>query len=1524
MKQCQTYEFFRGDTAQESPELQSFFNAIESLDPEMPLEKAIKNLKYSLVDAFPADAQLTPYGDVLFKGDMNRNSNHILNKINKALAAHYGEVYQNSPFSPQFIKGTPRKLSTYGLPYTVVEFGSTFFEKSIVPKNRIYQKQEVNNTILKTVSDQFGQYIIPFEETLKVDKNQKSKESRKIQSEIPFTSSPNIESQLIHLKNSFAAAGISIRVKYNYNLPSKGAVTGISNNIAEIILNPELMTADTHIHEFSHILIDLLGDNPLVKQAIQIVKGTSLYEEVKLAYPELQGDALDKEVLVTAMGLEGAKRSTTKVGPIRTAVNKILRALKSLLGISDDAVTQLVDKLLSKRLNAIEFTGELSQETKESKKVEKRFEDFTDLIEKTAIVLKDRLTLLETNPLVNDTNRIELNYQLNKILAIKEDKSKQVEDFIDFVRYLDKLAKDSAETLNEISKKYSDNKVIENLTQEERLELAQQLYKVGNNIKDFYGGGTSEQSVIEKLEHVINRRRDKLSKDGKSETKITALEDKLDAVIKKMKRQEKQYYDTSVVIQADILYDFNDDEGINAQLKDLIKNITDNKRTNFVKKDAAYIRIQERFKAKDITEAQRNEAIVELTVNQLKNKIISRETLINELRTAQKDKGQYSYMMDPFIYSSQVTLQLFATLVKNQLYMANEKTRETIDELAPAYREYVAFKGPDLNPKVFNEDILEVVKHFVRNPRTGKRELMDILSFVQPYNIINYHTEEYNALKALKEKYKRPSKETNPEEYVKWRKSPVAIRYFEEVAKWYKANSIATEEGKNLVTGLTNKMKVLEKQLKSIKKEVNPDRYALTEALLEDARIELGRIYDKKNDVYKGIAARPNSRFLNPKFQNLIETNGKNDLRFIDEWTPKNPAGKYYLALMKVQVNKQKLLGNQLPIKNEWDKYSYSVPAIEAEGLEKLQKDNYNVFKSGKDYLNREFSFLSTDDSYGSVINANKEQRNKTVPVHYIQPTDARFVSHDVGSTVPLFAGMAHMYEAKSKIVGSVIIMRDIIERRAVIDVNAANIPIANATAKALGINRDSSKKELSNNFKHLEEFIDRIFFEEDELKQAFSFFGKEISSNKVASKFTTFTALNTLAFNLLQSTNQLLIDNVNIAEEAIAGQFYKGKNLAWAKSTYLKATVSGETLKDVGKYNTQTKLGRFAEEFDLLGNALEVNKKDKTGNRLLKEMGLGLFFTTQKMAEHETAITRGLALADAYRGKLKDKDGNVIKNAEGKDANLYDVYVKDETTGKWGIDPKVANFKKIQFINKVSGLYKKTNQVKSSFDSPTLNRRWYGSPLTLFRNYFMPGYRKRFGYGKGVHVDTETGTLNEGMYTSFFRYLKEVYRNKFKFGAVYKMMDDNLEKPNIKRTAAELSFMLASFVIGSMLMAAADDDEDDYAINFAAYQARRLQAELGQFWNPMEFLKYVSSPTAVTSPIINSVALFIHLIGEEVPYLVWGDEEGMFYEKSGPGYEKGERKSIRKFEKLFPIINGIEKSKTPEQAIKWFDLPAR
>jgi hypothetical protein len=316
-----------------------------------------------------------------------------------------------------------------------------------------------------------------------------------------------------------------------------------------------------------------------------------------------------------------------------------------------------------------------------------------------------------------------------------------------------------------------------------------------------------------------------------------------------------------------------------------------------------------------------------------------------------------------------------------------------------------------------------------------------------------------------------------------------------------------------------------------------------------------------------------------------------------------------------------------------------------------------------------------------------------------------------------------------------------------------------------------------------------------------------------------------------------------------------------------------------------------------------------------------------QHMAEHETAVTRGLAIADAYKGKLKDKDGNVIKNADGSEANLWDLYNKNEK-GKWELDPRVANYKKINFINMISGVYKKTNQIKTDFDDAMMHRQWYGKALLMYKRYFQPGLRKRWGYGDGIHVDLETDSLSEGMYISFVRYMRESFKKGMKFGAIYNTLMD-VEKQNVKRTTAELAFLIAVTMIGSALVAMMKDDDDDgYVTPFLAYQALRMEAELAQFWNPKEFYRLIMSPTALSRPVVDGAILVDQLLTEELPYrtklmlnleITDEDLKTINYQKNSGRNLKGDSKTLVMFEKMSPIWRGIESSLSPAEKLKFF-----
>jgi hypothetical protein len=226
------------------------------------------------------------------------------------------------------------------------------------------------------------------------------------------------------------------------------------------------------------------------------------------------------------------------------------------------------------------------------------------------------------------------------------------------------------------------------------------------------------------------------------------------------------------------------------------------------------------------------------------------------------------------------------------------------------------------------------------------------------------------------------------------------------------------------------------------------------------------------------------------------------------------------------------------------------------------------------------------------------------------------------------------------------------------------------------------------------------------------------------------------------------------------------------------------------------------------------------------------------------------------------------------------------------------------------------------------MHRQWYGKALLMYKRYFQPGLRKRWGYGDGLHIDTETDSLAEGMYVSFVRYVRDSFKKGMKFGAIYNTLMD-AEKQNVKRTSAELAFLIAVTIIGSALVAMmGDDDDDGYITPFLAYQALRMEAELAQFWNPAEFYRLIMSPTALSRPIVDGAILVDQLLTEELPYrtklmlnleITDEDLKAINYQKKSGRHLKGDSKTLAMFEKISPVINGAESSMNPAEKLKFF-----
>jgi hypothetical protein len=227
----------------------------------------------------------------------------------------------------------------------------------------------------------------------------------------------------------------------------------------------------------------------------------------------------------------------------------------------------------------------------------------------------------------------------------------------------------------------------------------------------------------------------------------------------------------------------------------------------------------------------------------------------------------------------------------------------------------------------------------------------------------------------------------------------------------------------------------------------------------------------------------------------------------------------------------------------------------------------------------------------------------------------------------------------------------------------------------------------------------------------------------------------------------------------------------------------------------------------------------------------------------------------------------------------------------------------------------KKTNQIKGRFDKSHFQRTALGKIMTLFRNYFQPQLRKRFGHGDGYHVDHEAGAVSRGMYLSFFEFMKNmITRGQFSMSEY-----SDVDQQNIRRTLFEIAIIGATYAIGAALAGMMDDDdEDSYAVRFFAYQAKRLQTELLQFVNPKEAMRIADSPTAT----MNLVSKWTGLLDQGANEIGWSlgivDEKDIFYQRKSGVNEKGDRKIVHKIKRVLPIVDGMMSTMSPEEKIKF------
>ena len=1294
-----------------------------------------------------------------------------------------------------------------------------------------------------------------------------------------------------HLKNSFAKAGVLVNVIFDSSIDNIGQVqveadevafeddgTPVQTGTPTIRINPEKVRKDTTYHEFGHIYIDLLGINdPLVSKAIAELKGTDLYRQVQEAYPELYGELLDKEVLATAIGLEGAKITRKNPNKIQRILNRLFRAIGKLFGVSPNTAARLAEEMFAQELRADSMVNPLSSYIQASKE-EARLKD---LVDNARVKINSEIYELNQLPddLLNEEEKVTLLRLESSLTRVKK-----VEDLFKLVdamggalarakssyRQIMDLPETERGSTSNLNKMWALKKTLDSL------EMFQSIKSLMLSVKD--KGKIKDYEAFDKLE---NRLRE---------------------IIDQAEVLDNDFKDDIIPIWAQSVIGLSN-KNLPTEIQKLIDNIETNKRLiGPDTSDIAWVQLTERYNKGEITKEELTEKRLKLNVEQLKQKqLLNYGDLVKELTAAHKDKSGYSFYFDPIVYSSDRGIQLLVKAVQQANIEKNDLTLDLKSKLAPIYEEFSAGQNESdiegLNDPFLEEVTINGVKR---------------LALVNPIDQERYYNDLREYKKKLDVKYKKPKPaDVNDDmelykiKYSKWIESSKGRNYARDIVSWNTENSTPIEGWEKELEKVRGELKVQQSIIKQLKADgqINTDAYLNAQI----RRNELNKFLAKNY-----INGKPAGDWVQPdpkKYTNDKYTAIQNDPRL----------KKYYDFILQEFQEAQRMVGVNRMDKNTWDKYSYLMPTYRKEDYDRAKENGtYNTIK---DMLQDGFTIQETNHDY-YTYNQNNKDIEKRVPVYATNRVPAREVSKDIASSLYRFRHMAHNFKTKSEILGQVMVFQEILKNRKTLETNSAGIQLIQKAASSMGIDMPKLKEGESYNFRHVNEWLDSVMFGQSNLQQDFTVFGKTFSANEAVGTINAFTAMSTLSFNLLQGANQSILDNMMMMQEAFAGQFMTKSDMAWAKSKYWG---SGMAITDIGRFDPKSKIAKAVEYFDALTEFTDSEGNQIVGGKRRKLAKSGNLLFLQQAAEHELSATRMLALMKNLEGTLKDSDGKVILNEDGKPANLYDLLIVDEKTGKMSIDPRLdekqSGFNRLDFITKLQGLSRRTNQIKSKMHTNMLQRRWWGKLFMLFRNWMPPGIRRRYGHGGSstVHVDEELGAVTQGMYVSFWNFVAESISTK---SFAYTNMTE-MEQQNVKRTSVELASLM-----GAMALVAAlsnlDDEDESWVSNFALYQAKRYETEIMQ-WTPLvgtkEAFRILQSPTATARPILKGGELLGQMLNE-ARYILGDpfiDDSAIFYQRRTGRFQKGDRKIRKDFEDLMPIFRGLQKSKTPQEAYKWF-----
>lgn len=839
-----------------------------------------------------------------------------------------------------------------------------------------------------------------------------------------------------------------------------------------------------------------------------------------------------------------------------------------------------------------------------------------------------------------------------------------------------------------------------------------------------------------------------------------------------------------------------------------------------------------------------------ITVNQIKSL----------LRTATSDISVWEKLFGAQANSKDVLTGLVAASIKYEAFDAEQEDQAILESVLSEYNKKSGNKN---NPDEFNKEYLrDAMEYRFVQDKDAKGNLI-FKPDGSPQGRYQYvptkafHTEFFDDL--FEQDYREfaaglPGQLSAKELGIK-------------KSKWIAANTILVN-----TEALINKMQAslspsnYDKWFYTNTKQVNlvtyPDGTTNAQFLPQD---RIHSIANGKIIMYSGEFLKPIDKYKNPKFAQLMQD-------------------PYYKVLYETYQN-----ANDKAHPAKRLKFGI-IPQVEKDTYDKYLTGNNLSAGSLKKSVVDSLSVTAYDKDYG--IQTPSGRSVKHIPILFTSyRLDSDRLSLDLLQSTLAYSQNVNNYQRMSSIEPYVSLLTDMvegnadfnIEARKVLETSSKGVPILNAITKMVNVKKGAA----SNVNIALMEFIDKVLYNEQEIQATIL---GNISLNKLSGMVLKYSSLNSLAFNLVSGVNNVLIGQYNNLVESVGKRYGTIGNMAKAQGIYTSNILG--IMGDVGRGIPLNKVSRLAVKYD----AIQGNWKDNYGKNVSGGVAKRLFnsdalFFLNKSGEHYIQVT----------GMLNMMLTTKVKTTTGEEISLYDAYNERGELKPGVIWSKDDQF---NFTQKLHKMNKELHGIYNKFDSPTLQRTWYGKLALLFRKYIYTGFMRR--YSK-KYLDIEGGDVYEGYWNTFFsRLLTDIKQYKFDILTGKNLTAD--EQAARAKTYVDL-VTFASCIILIMALTPDDDEEESWVASHVILQSRRLQQDISFYINFRDFIRLIQTPSVAISSWENIIK-FVEQMGSPLEQ----------YERSAGIYEKGDYKIEKRINDIIPIVSRYEDIMNPEQLLNVFN----